>query len=141
LVITIPTTEHEGLHRGLDRGLDFDAASMGLRREFVSIGSATFMVRDANGNVKRSGRITDYQSHGGQDHVARSHFLSSRPGQERAAICDLWSVNLKAARITVENRVAVDKRLSRLSLSRIVLLLLRGADFSLVRALHLTLIV
>jgi hypothetical protein len=55
LVITIPTTKHKGLHRGLDRGLDFDAASMGLRREFVSIGSATFMVRDANGNITSEG--------------------------------------------------------------------------------------
>jgi hypothetical protein len=55
LIITIPTTEHEGLHRGLDRGLDFDAASMGLRREFVSIGSATFMDKDANGNITSEG--------------------------------------------------------------------------------------
>ena len=55
MIITIPTAEHEGLHRGLDDGLHTDAVSMGLRREFVSIGSTTFMDKDANGNITSEG--------------------------------------------------------------------------------------
>jgi len=55
MVITIPTSEHEGLHRGLDLCFYDDAVSMGLRREFVCVGSTTFMDRDANGNITSEG--------------------------------------------------------------------------------------
>jgi hypothetical protein len=55
LIITIPTSEHEGLHRGLDNYLLIDAVSMGLSGEYFSIGSTTFMDRDANGNITSEG--------------------------------------------------------------------------------------
>ena len=55
MIITIPTTEHEGLHGGLDELFYNDAISMGLRREFVSIGSTTFIDKDANGNIISEG--------------------------------------------------------------------------------------
>jgi len=55
MIITIPSAEHEGLHRGLDEDLFIDAVSMGLRREFFGIGSTTFMDRDANGNIISEG--------------------------------------------------------------------------------------
>ena len=55
MIITIPTTEHEGLHRGLDDRLYGDALSIGLGREFVSIGSTTFIDKDVNGNITSEG--------------------------------------------------------------------------------------
>ena len=55
MIITIPTKEHEGLHRGLDDCFHEAAVSMGLRREYVSIGSTTFIDRDANGNITSEG--------------------------------------------------------------------------------------
>jgi hypothetical protein len=55
MIITIPTAEHEGLHRGLDDWLRDDAVSIGLRGEFFSIGSTTFMDKDANGNIISEG--------------------------------------------------------------------------------------
>jgi len=55
MIITIPTAEHEGLHRGLDNCFHDDAVSIGLRWEFVSIGSTTFIDKDANGNIISEG--------------------------------------------------------------------------------------
>jgi len=55
MIITIPRAEHEGLHRHLDERLSFDAVSIGVSREFVSIGSTTFMDRDTNGNITSEG--------------------------------------------------------------------------------------
>jgi hypothetical protein len=51
LIITIPTAEHEGLHRGLDDFFRDEAVLMGLKHEFMSIGSSTFQDKDANGNI------------------------------------------------------------------------------------------
>ena len=55
MIITIPTLEHEGLHGGLDDYFRDDAVSMGLRREFMNIGSTTFMDKDTNGNITSEG--------------------------------------------------------------------------------------
>ena len=55
MIITIPTAEHEGLHRGLDDSLRDDAVSIGLGLEFVCVGSTTFKDKDANGNIISEG--------------------------------------------------------------------------------------
>jgi hypothetical protein len=55
LIITIPTTEHEGLHRSLDDYFFTEAVLMGLGPEFYSVGSSTFKNKDANGNVISEG--------------------------------------------------------------------------------------
>jgi hypothetical protein len=55
LVITIPTTEHEGLHGHLDDYFFLEAALMGLEEEFYRVGSSTFKETDANGNISSEG--------------------------------------------------------------------------------------
>jgi len=55
LIITIPTTEHEGLHRTLDDLFFFEASLMGLKWEYSSVGSSTFQDKDADGNVTSEG--------------------------------------------------------------------------------------
>ena len=55
MIITIPTAEHEGLHRLLDDRLYIDAVSMGLSEEFFPLGSTTYKDKDANGNIVSEG--------------------------------------------------------------------------------------
>ena len=55
MIITIPIGKHEGLHGGLDDSLYLDAVSMGLRREFVRVGSKTYKDKDVNGNIISEG--------------------------------------------------------------------------------------
>jgi hypothetical protein len=55
MIITIPIAEHEGLHKVLDDSLYIDAISMGLRWEFVPVGSTTYKDKDVNGNIISEG--------------------------------------------------------------------------------------
>ena len=55
MIITIPTAEHEGLHRRLDERVVFAATLMGLGWEYTPVGSTTFHDRDINGNITSAG--------------------------------------------------------------------------------------
>jgi hypothetical protein len=50
LTFTLPSVRHEALHRLLDEAIFIELLSLALRREFVTVGSATYSECDANGD-------------------------------------------------------------------------------------------